>query len=101
MVFNKFENQSVYQVNCAGGEAGITLNVGDLFSHDPSTNAIVKIETKANAKSAVASGLELYLVAQGDAVTEKTGTAYNHTISVEQLLSKKTQQKSLLLTELT
>lgn len=75
MVFKKFDEQQVYQVPAVNA-GGIELEVGAVFSHNPSTKAVEEITTKADAIAALAENKELYLVAQGDAVTEKTGTSY-------------------------
>lgn len=81
MVFKKFDEQQVYQVPCVN-EAGLELEVGDVFSHNPATKEVEQVTTKANAVAAQANQKELYLVAQGDPVTEKTGTEYkNYNIS--------------------
>lgn len=81
MVFKKFDEQQVYQVPCIN-ETGLELEVGDVFSHNPATKEVAQVTTKANAIVALADQKELYLVAQGDPVTEKTGTGYkNYNIS--------------------
>lgn len=75
MVFKKYDEQQVYQVS-AKNAAGIDLAVGDVFSQNPSTHEIEKVVNKADAITALADQKELYLVAQSDAITYKTGTAY-------------------------
>lgn len=76
MVFKKFDEQQVYQVPVIH-ETGAKLEVGDVFSYNPSTKAFVlKIDNVTDAFAAVGKGEDLYLIAQSDAVTEKTGTAY-------------------------
>lgn len=81
MVFKKFDEQQVYQVPCIN-TTGLELEVGDVFSHNPSTKEVEQITTKSNAIAALADQKELYLVAQSDAVTEKTGTEHkNYNIS--------------------
>lgn len=75
MVFKKFDEQQVYQVPCVNAE-GLELEVGDVISHNPATKAVEQVSTKADAITALADQKELYLIAQGDAVTEKTGTEY-------------------------
>ena len=53
-----------------------------MISRNAATDEVAKITTMTAAKQAKADGLELYIVAQGDAVTNKTGTAYkNYKIS--------------------
>ena len=85
MVFKKFDEQQVYQVPCTN-VAGLELQVGDVFSHNPATHEVEKIDTKANAITAQANQKELYLVAQSDAVTEKTGTAYK-TYAIDRIVN--------------
>ena len=68
MVFKKFDNQQVYQLEISNGSAA-GLKVGSLFSY--ADGVATKVTTKEGAE-----GKELYLVAQSDAVTYKTGTAY-------------------------
>ena len=75
MVFKKYDEQQVYQVP-AKNDAGIDLAVGDVFSHNPANHEIEKITTKAEAIAALSDQKELYLVAQSDAITYKTGTNY-------------------------
>lgn len=75
MVFKKFDEQQVYQVP-ATHAAGLELEVGAVFSHNPATKEVEEVTAKADAIAALADQKELYLVAQGDAVTEKTGTEY-------------------------
>lgn len=88
MVFKKYDEQKVYQVPCIS-EAGEELEVGDVFAHNPDSKEIEKIESKADAVASQAEGIRtLYMVAQGDAITNKTGTAYknydmNSTVSIQ------------------
>lgn len=75
MVFKKYDEQQVYQVP-AKNAAGIELVVGDMFSQNPATHEIEKIESKAEAITALSAQKELYIVAQSDDITFKTGVAY-------------------------
>ena len=75
MVFKKYDEQQVYQVP-AKNAAGIELVVGDMFSQNPATHEIEKIESKAEAITALSNQKELYIVAQSDDITFKTGVAY-------------------------
>lgn len=76
MVFKKFDEQKVYQVPCVNA-GGIELEVGDIFSHNPASHEVEQITSKGDALAIVNEGIrELYMVAQSDAVTEKTGTGY-------------------------
>ena len=72
--FKKFDNQQVYQLDASG--AGFELNVGDVISYNASAKTATQVTSLANAKQAIDDGLELYLVAQSDAVTYKHGKAY-------------------------
>lgn len=81
MVFKKFDEQQVYQVP-AKSVGGLELSVGDVFSHNPATHEVAEVTKKSEAIAAIAAQKELYLVAQSDVVTEKTGTEYkNNNIS--------------------
>lgn len=53
-----------------------SYNVGDVVSYVPSTKTIAKLSNVSDITAAFADGKEVYLLAQSDAVTEKTGTAY-------------------------
>lgn len=75
MVFKKYDEQQVYQVPCVNA-ADTELEVGDVFSHNPATKEIEQVTTKADAIAALANQKELYLVAQSDDITHKTGIAY-------------------------
>lgn len=75
MVFKKFDEQQVYQVPCISAD-GLELEVGAVFSHNPANKEIAEVSTKAEALVALKDQKELYLVAQGDPVTEKTGTGH-------------------------
>ena len=75
MLFKKYDEQQVYQVPSVNA-AGIELEVGDVFSHNPATKEIEQVTTKAEAITALADQKELYLVAQSDDITYKTGVAY-------------------------
>lgn len=72
--FKKFDNQQVYQLDASG--AGFELEVGDVISYNASAKTATQVTSLANAKQAIDDGLELYLVAQSDAVTYKHGKAY-------------------------
>ena len=78
--FNKIDRQQVYSFpayhSLSSDEQALVLNVGDVFSRNVSTNEIAKLSTAAEAISAKDGGKEIYIVAQGDDVTLKTGTAY-------------------------
>ena len=86
MVFKKFDEQQVYQVPCTN-VSGLKLKVGDVFAQNPATHEVEPIATKAEAVETQAEGIrELYMVAQSDAVTEKTGTAYK-TYAIDRIVN--------------
>ena len=72
--FKKFDNQQVYQLDASG--AGFELEVGDVISYNESSKTATQVTTLVDAKNAIDDGLELYLVAQSDAVTYKHGKGY-------------------------
>lgn len=72
--FKKFDNQQVYQLDASG--AVFELAVGDVISYDESSKTATKVTSLEGAKTAIDGGLELYLVAQSDAVTYKHGKGY-------------------------
>lgn len=77
MVFKKYDEQQVYQVeakNATGGE--LKLKVGEVIGIDCVSREISKIANKSAAEIALADQNELYLIAQSDDITEKLGTAY-------------------------
>lgn len=94
MVFKKYDEQQVYQVP-AKNEAGIDLAVGDVFSQNPSTHEIEKITTKADAITAQADQKELYLVAQSDAITFKTGVAYK-TYKIDDVVTAEADAETII-----
>jgi hypothetical protein len=73
MVFKKYDEQQTYQVPVSGS---IDLKVGDLFAYDIEAKTVTKVTNKDAAVTAIAAGQELYLVAQSDAITHKTGVEY-------------------------
>lgn len=77
MVFKKYDEQQTYQVECKNATGGeLNLKVGDVISVDIVSKEIAKIENKTAAEAALADQNELYLIAQSDAITEKTGVEY-------------------------
>lgn len=82
-VFKKFDNQQAYQLMCFVDGSGASyeaddeiFNVGDVFGYNVATGEISHLDALADIKGAVDDGMEIYIVAQDDAVTHKTGTAY-------------------------
>lgn len=71
--FRKFDNQQVYQLHTSSVEQ---FKVGDVVSYNPAARTLTKVPTRAEALALLADQKELYLIAQSDAVTFKTGTAY-------------------------
>lgn len=75
--FKKFDNQQVYQLDASGSSDGFEFAVGDVFSYNASSKEVSEAITSLSvAKQAMDDGLELYLVAQNDAITYKHGKAY-------------------------
>lgn len=66
MVFKKFEGQETVQIPVTT----INAKVGDLISVEEGVATVHSTIADAPA------GKKLYIIAQSDAVTEKTGTAY-------------------------
>ena len=73
--FKKYENQVTKQVPVASVPSG-GLKVGDLFNYTPASKAIAKITKASEVATALGSGLEVYLVAQGDMITYNEATGY-------------------------
>ena len=73
--FKKYENQVTKQVPVASVPSG-GLKVGDLFTYTPASKAIAKITKASEVTTALGSGLEVYLVAQGDMITYNEATGY-------------------------
>ena len=73
--FKKYENQVTKQVPVASVPSG-GLKVGDLFTYTPASKAIAKITKASEVATALGSGLEVYLVAQGDMITYNEATGY-------------------------
>ena len=94
MVFKKFDEQQVYQVP-ATNETGLELFVGDVISQNPATHEVEKVSKKSDAITALADQKELYLVAQSDAVTEKTGTEYKN-YSISRLVNLKAGEEKII-----
>lgn len=75
--FKKFDNQQTYQLDCyVDGDAAVELAVGALFARSTETGEITVISDLGDLEGANEAGTEIYMVAQSDAVTHKTGTAY-------------------------
>lgn len=75
--FKKFDEQQVYQVPVYI-TGGAELEVGAVFSQDPASHEGAVITAKDDAVAAIGAQKELYIVAQSDAVTYKTGTEYKN-----------------------
>jgi hypothetical protein len=74
MVFKKFDEQKVYQVSVNPKDSH-ELEVGAMIAVDTAKD-VSEITTIAQANEALAANKTLYIIAQSDAVTDKTGTAY-------------------------
>lgn len=94
MVFKKYDEQQTYQVP-AKNAAGIDLAVGDVFSQNPATHEIEKVTTKAEAIAALADQKELYLIAQSDAITFKTGVEYK-TYKISDLVNADANEETII-----
>lgn len=63
---------------------GGKLSVGTVVAYNPNTKAITLVDGLDDAVTAKGNGNEIFIIAQSDAVTEKTGTPYKtYTISDE------------------
>lgn len=71
--FSKFDNQQVYQLHTT---SVLEVATGDVISYNPSSKEVAEVTKLSAAKQAMDDGLELYLVAQSDGVTYKSGKAY-------------------------
>lgn len=94
MVFKKYDEQQVYQVPSKNA-AGIKLVVGDVFSQNPATHEIEQITSKAEAITALADQKELYLVAQSDDITYKTGLEYK-TYKIGETVTAKANEETII-----
>lgn len=75
--FNRVDYQQVYSFDAYDADAvSSTYKVGSVISRNKSTGEIAPIASAADAITALGNGLELYIIAQSDAVTYKTGTPY-------------------------
>jgi hypothetical protein len=74
MVFKKFDGQSVCQVSVNPKDSH-ELEVGAMIAVDTAKD-VSEITRVAQANEALAANKTLYIIAQSDAVTEKTGTEY-------------------------
>ena len=76
--FKRIDRQQVYSLEVYDGRETKTepFAVGDVISRNPNSKAILKVADESAAVTAKSNGLELYIIAQSDAVTNKSGTAY-------------------------
>ena len=77
--FKRINEQETRQVACyttSTESADHVLTVGDVIGVNPATNLVTKCTDAAEVLASQASGDIIYIVAQGDAVTHKTGTGY-------------------------
>lgn len=74
-VFKRVNDQ--YTITVDAYEAlGGKLKVGDVVTYDVQSKEITKIDNETELKQAANNGLTILILAQSDAVTEKTGTGY-------------------------
>lgn len=77
--FKRVDDQQVYTLEVYDADAVLgTHSVGSVISRNASTKEIAPVADAAAAKQAIDDGLQLYLIAQSDAVTNKTGTGYKY-----------------------
>ena len=75
--FKRVDYQQVYTLDVYDADAAKnTYAVGTLISHNPANKEIAPLADMATAKQAKDDGLEIYIIAQSDAVTYKEGTPY-------------------------
>lgn len=75
--FKRVDYQQVYSLSVFDADATEeTYKVGSLIGHNAANNEIAPLDTMAAAKQAKDDGLEIYIIAQSDAVTYKEGTPY-------------------------
>lgn len=73
--FKRVDGQQVYSFLGYNADAD-EFFVGDVIDRNSATGEINKVPAAADAMAARVEGHELYLLAQSDAVTYKTGTEY-------------------------
>lgn len=75
--FKRVDGQQVYSLFVYDADATEeTYEVGSVIGHNVANNEIAPLADAATAKAAKDDGQEIYIIAQSDAVTNKTGTAY-------------------------
>lgn len=74
-VFKRVNDQYTITVD-AYKALGDKLKVGDVVAYDVQSKEITIIENEAALKDAADTGMTILILAQSDAVTEKTGTGY-------------------------
>ena len=93
--FKRVDYQQVYTLLVYDADATAdTYSVGSVISYDSSSNEIAPLSTMAAAQTAKGSGLEIYIIAQSDAVTYKEGTPYK-TYDLERSVVVSTQSDDL------
>lgn len=75
---------------------GVALTTGDVVSYNPSSKEMSKLADLAGVKQAMDDGLTVLLLAQSDAVTNKTGTddIKNYRVSREISFEKNTSAEA-------
>lgn len=75
--FKRIDRQQVYSLEVYDSvDSGSGYKVGDVISRNPNTKEIDHCASASAARTALGNGDELYMIAQSDAVTLKSGTAY-------------------------
>lgn len=91
--FKRVNEQETRQLKCYA-EDTLSLKSGDVVSFDFATETVAKC-TDASEVAAAATDKQIYIIAQSDAVTDKTGTGYkeykiSNTVVVDSDSSKRT-----------
>ncbi len=77
--FKRVDDQQVNTIAVFDLDAdGETYSVGSLIAYDITSKEISLVDDLSKAKLALDDGRLLYIIAQSNAVTEKTGTEYKH-----------------------
>lgn len=71
-----FEARTIPAKMSAATVGTVSFKPGDLVSYVPSTHVIAAVSTTADIVTALDAGNQVYMLAQSDAVTEKSGTEY-------------------------
>ena len=75
-VFKRVNDQYTVQIKAFASDPLTELHVGDVISTDLTSHEVFKIEELGGIQAAMDGGNLVGIIAQGDAVTEKTGPAH-------------------------